>query len=375
MKIVKIIILSATALLLSCNPMGGSESDKNQSLLHILLSTAPRALTPDAVLPGSSAVNVGGKVSGIGNGNTATILINGKDSLVLSESRNYQNFLIAHPKNTEYKLEVQETKGVNCTIQNATGTPDSDIKNADINCESKPGTVFVKVGGTVTGITGNITLSMTGEVTQTKTISTNGSYQFDTSLYDGKNFTVSISAQSNTAFCYLPNATASHNTQQTGTTTSTNTTDVNVTCVGRITLNEVCSNTCTGSPSSADFIELKNISGSSITISGSDWYSCDAGICGGTFNSATDVTNLVAVPAQTFNNNAYLTPTITYGLGNGDAAYLVYRANSKNYLVESYIFAAHVVPARKSPDGDFNGTTNSGTWVTGGTITYGTANP
>lgn len=195
---------------------------------------------------------------------------------------------------------------------------------------------------------------------------------------DNRNFSVSISSQSDTSFCYFPNANASNNAQQTGTTLTVDTTNVNITCVSRLTLNEVCSNTCAGtpgSPGSVDFIELKNISGSNVNISGTDWYTCDAGICGGTFNSATAEASLAGVAAQTINNNSYLTILTPYGLGNGDSAYLVYRIGGKSYLVESYVFPAHVTPARKSPDGNFSGATNSGTFVTGGTLTYGVVNP
>jgi hypothetical protein len=371
----KIIIL--VTLGIYCAPLFEKKKESMNNLFAILFF-AQRSAIPNASVPGSNAINIGGKVTGLANGSSVTLQLNGGERAVFTESKSFQNFFLNHRTNTEYKIEVKETVGVTCTVQNAIGTPSSDITNADLTCASGGGTVLTKIGGTVTGITGSITLDMTGDSIQSKTISTNGIYQFDTSILDGKNFTVTIGSQSNTSFCYFPNANASNNSQQTGIVAVVDTTNVNITCVPRITLNEICSNTCTGSPGSPggiDFIELKNISGANINISGTDWYSCDAGICGGSFNASTPEANLISVPAQTFNNNAYLTPTITYGLGNGDTVFLVYRTGGKNYLVETYVFAAHVIPARKSPDGNFSGATNSGNWLTGGTLTYGIVNP
>ncbi len=382
----KIIILAI--LVGQCTPMFEKKKGNLNNLFAILFF-AQRSSIPNASVPGSNAVNIGGKVTGLANGSSVTLQLNGGETTVLTESKSFQNFFLNHRKNTEYKIEVKETVGVTCTVRNAIGTPNSDITNADLTCSLPIVTVVPPigtgtgttstfgVGGTVSGITGSVTLDMTGETTQSKTISANGSYQFDTSLLNGKNFTVTIGSHSNTSFCYLPNANASNNTQQTETVATVDTTNINITCVPRITLNEVCSNACTGAPSSADFIELKNISGTNINISGTDWYSCDAGalLCGSSFNATVTEANLVSVPAQTFNNNALITPTITYGLGNGDTVYLVYRAGGKSYLVESYAFTVHVTPARKSPDGNFTGATNSGVWVTGGAHSYGTTNP
>ncbi len=366
-----------------CSQIFEQKKEIPKNLFGIFLFGS-RLSVPNANISGTNLVNLGGKVTGIPNGSSVTLQLNGGSTIILKENKNLQNFFLNHRTNTEYKIEIKEATGLTCSILNSTGTPTMDIKNADLTCAAAAGTIFTKIGGTVSGITGSIILNMTGDSTQSKTLTANGAYQFDTTVLDGRNYSVSISSHSDTSFCFFPNANATNNSSQTGTTTDVDTTTVNINCVPRITLNELCSNNCMGTPSSpgnADFIELKNISGVNINISGTDWYSCDAGICGSSFNSATDSATLVPIPAQTFNNNSYITPPIPppaptgYGLGNGDSVHLVYRVGGKSYLVESYIFAAHVIPARKSPDGNFSGANNSGIWLTGGILTYGVVNP
>ncbi|MCX7999568.1 MAG: hypothetical protein N3A69_11565, partial [Leptospiraceae bacterium] len=130
-----------------------------------------------------------------------------------------------------------------------------------------------------------------------------------------------------------------------------------------ITLNEVISNqNASCASNSADYVELKNISGVNINIGTNEWYLCDDA-CGGagTFNAAA--TPLFAIPSQTFNNNTYIQYTqnapgsFTFGLGSADAINLIYQSGGKNYLVEKHSWTSHVIPARKSPDGAYNGST------------------
>jgi hypothetical protein len=368
-----LIILVLFGVLETCNVDTSNMNNKKQDSIYISMLGMSKQ-TPNASLPGSNSINIGGKITGLGSGKTVTLELNGNKTTLLTEDKLFQVYFTNHPKSTNYELTVKETTGdILCSIQNSIGIAETDITNADVTCTlanpPPPPAIFYTVGGTVTGLTGSITLSMSGSVSQTKTISTNGSYTFDTSLPENGNYTVSISVHSNTSFCYFPNANANHNAAQTGIATS-NVTNVDVSCVGRITLNEIISNqNASCASNSADYIELKNISGSNIVISTNTWYLCDDA-CGNTaFNSA--VTPLFAIPSQTFNNNAYLTYTqndsgsFTFGLGSGDAVNLIYSSGGKNYLVERYNWSSHVVPARKSPDGDFSGTTNSGNWLVG----------
>ena len=361
-----LIILVLFGVLETCNVDTSNMNNKKQDSIYISMLGISKQ-TPNASLPGSNSINIGGKITGLGSGKTVTLELNGNKTTLLTEDKLFQVYFTNHPKSTNYELTVKETTGdILCSIQNSIGIAETDITNADVTCSAQPP---YTVGGTVTGLTGSITLSMSGSVSQTKTISTNGSYTFDTSLPENGNYTVSISVHSNTSFCYFPNANANHNAAQTGTATS-NVTNVDVSCVGRITLNEIISNQNANCASgSADYIELKNISGSNIVISTNTWYLCDDA-CGLTaFNSAA--TPLFAIPSQTFNNNQYLTYTqndpgsFTFGLGSNDAVNLIYSSGGKNYLVERYKWSTHVVPARKFPDGDFSGITNSGNWSVG----------
>lgn len=248
----------------------------------------------------------------------------------------------------------------------------------------------VTVGGTVSGLSGNLTFTMAGGSSQTKTVSANGSYAFDTQVATGSSITITIANSDANKFCYLENATNQKRDEQ-AISVSASVSNVNATCVNRLILNEVRSNACSGGTDPGqDFVEVVNKSGANITVSGSDWYLCDGNGttgCGSTWNGiTTEPSELYPIPAGTINNNSYgvycntggtgcTATTMPFGIGNGDSIYLIYKNGGKHYLVESYIFTSHVTPGRKSPDGDFNITTKTGTWVTGGNCTPGTANP
>lgn len=333
------------------------EVDKSrESLYNLLLPSASRASTPIASLPGSDKVNISGKVTGLGSGKWVKIKVNDTET-TLTEDQKIYYFLLGHPKGSEYKLEAVETSQyLSCTITNSTGTPIEDVNNADVNCafNPPPNTLTYTVGGTVIGLTGTITLSMTGSISQTKTISVNGSYVFDTSLLETQTYNVTISTHSTTSFCFLVNANSNQNMNQTGTMGTSNVTNVNIQCVGRITLNEAISNqNASCASNSPDYIEIKNISGSSVSDSG--WYHCDQGICGTTFNASS--MGLVAFAFSSLASGAYHAVNTSYGLGSSDGVYLVYESGGKKYLVEQHSWTSHVIPARKSPDGAYNGST------------------
>ena len=358
-----------------CNCLPEVKKDV-QSIFNILLPSASRNSTPTATLPGSDKVNIAGSVSGVGNGKWVKITL-GDLNTTLTENTSFQYFFLSYPKGQEYNIQVAETSEyLSCTIANETGIANEDVNNVNVVCSHNPPLTSYTVGGTVTGLTGSITLSMTGSVPQTKTISANGSYVFDSTLLETYNYNVTISEHSNTSFCFLVNANANHNMNQTGTVGTSNVTNVNIECVGRLTLNEALSKTggsCTGS----DFIEIKNISGASVSSTG--WYHCDEGICSTTFNSNS--TGMVAFSFGTLANGAYHAVDTSYGLGSNDKVYLVYQSGGKNYLVEQHSWTSHVIPARKYPDGSYDGsipvTSSQPSWTAGPntSCTKGNANP
>lgn len=359
----------------------------NPNEVNLLFQIINKRNNPIAQLPGSNKINIGGKISGIG-ANQWVKIKEGNSTITLTENKNLFYYILNFPKGQEYLIEVVESSPfLDCTISNASGIAETDITNADVNCVFNPPPTPYTVGGTVTGLSGSITLNMTGNVPQTKVISSNGVYTFSSTLLQGHNYDISITVHSSTSFCFLPNANANHNFNQTGTVGTSNVNDVNILCVGRITLNEAISNQNTNCASnSADYVELKNISGANITINTNEWYLCDDP-CGGASAFLSTATPLFAIPPQTFNSNSYLVFTqndpgsFTFGLGSNDAINLIYQYGGKNYLVEKYAWSSHIVPARKSPDGSFNGTihptVNQPSWVVGPntSCTKGTTNP
>ena len=235
------------------------------------------------------------------------------------------------------------------------------------------------IGGTVSNLSGTIHITLTaGSITENKTINSNGTYTFTNTI--SGNYTVTISTHSPQSFCYFPNANAQNNAAQTGNATS-NVTNVDINCVGRFTLNEICTVGTNCASTGKDYIELKNISGQTLTLQAGQWYICDIGICGNSFNAANpgNIEDFVYSGTYNFTANSYWVLSedsnsgkFTFGLSKSDpdGVYLIYKANNKYYLVESYKYTTGISHAKKlsgGNDGFFNGvefTDNNGGWVT-----------
>jgi len=98
----------------------------------------------------------------------------------------------------------------------------------DRTATSNPLTVTVDptISGTLSGLSGSVTLKLEGTnptSTQTRTLTTNGSFTFVMPLQSGSNWTVSVSAQPAGQTCSVTNGSGSN--------TRANVTNVNVTCI------------------------------------------------------------------------------------------------------------------------------------------------
>src|SRR5262249_19605383 len=118
---------------------------------------------------------------------------------------------------SSYQVTLESAPiGQTCLLSNASGVAGaSDVTNVAISCTNRP---QYTVGGTISGLTGSLGLSLNG---QTFTFSANGSYTFPQTVYGTDAYDVNVTQQPTGQTCLLQN--------KSGIATA-NVTNINVTC-------------------------------------------------------------------------------------------------------------------------------------------------
>lgn len=129
---------------------------------------------------------IGGNVSGL-QGSVVLALQNG-ELLTLTDALTY-SFDSAFPDATAFEVSVQtQPLHQTCTLAHATGTiAAADITNVDLACVENP---RYRIQGMATGIAGNTQLSLNAQ--ETLTISTSGNFAFETTLFEGAEFSLNL---------------------------------------------------------------------------------------------------------------------------------------------------------------------------------------
>ena len=172
--------------------------------------------------PPTTQYSIGGSVSGL-SGTGLVLQDNGADNLTVSQNGSF-TFVTKVNSGSAYDVTVMtQPSGQTCAVANASGTASATVTNVAVTCT----TANVTIGGTVSGLTG------TGLVLQDNggdnlAISKNGSFAFATALASGKAYAVTVATQpsSPSQTCAVTNGT--------GTTASSNVTNVTVTCAGSV---------------------------------------------------------------------------------------------------------------------------------------------
>ena len=174
----------------------------------------------------ATTYTIGGTVSGL----TASMTLqdtgsNGTQTVTVASGATTFTFPTAVPSGSTYSVIVSsQPTGENCTVANGSGTATANVTNIAVTC-----TVAYTIGGTITGLTGTMTLldTSTGG-NQTVTANSGATtFTFPTAVPTGTGYAVTVQTQPSGQTCTVANGT--------GTVGSANVTNIAVTCAGTAT--------------------------------------------------------------------------------------------------------------------------------------------
>lgn len=158
---------------------------------------------------------VGGTISGLAG--TVILQNNGGNNLTVSSNGSF-TFTTALNTGSTYRIEVlTQPAGQTCTVSNGSSTLTANVNNVTILCVMASYTL----GGTITGLTGNLVLQNNGSDDLLRLI--NGGFAFATLIPNGSSYNVTILTQPAGQVCTLSNAT--------GTVAGAAVTNIGITCV------------------------------------------------------------------------------------------------------------------------------------------------
>ena len=296
------------------------------------------------------AFTVGGTLSGLTG--TVTLRNNGGNDLIRSANGTF-TFSTALATGSAYSVTVSsQPTGQTCTVSNGSGTiASANVANVAVSCVTNPPVDFT-VGGTVSGLTGSVTLRNNGGNDLIR--NANGSFTFAALLTTGSAYSVTVFSQPAGQTCTVANGS--------GTIASANINNVAVSCVtntlptfmvggaisgltGVVTLrnnggNDLVSNT---NGSFTFSTSLTTGSAYSVTVSiQPTGQTCTVGNGSGTIGSA----NITNVAVNCVTNS---TPTFTVGgTVSGLTGSVTLRNNGGNDLIRnangSFTFATALAP-------------------------------
>jgi len=171
--------------------------------------------------PPPTQYTIGGTVTGLSG--TVVLQDNGGDNLSVTQNGSF-TFATKVNSGAAYAVTVlTQPAGQTCTVASGSGTASANVTNVAVSCASSSS--GVTIGGTVTGLTGTglVLLDNGGD---SLPVAQNGTFTFATALAAGTAYAVTVGTQpgSPTQSCTVTNGT--------GTTASTNITNVAVNCAG-----------------------------------------------------------------------------------------------------------------------------------------------
>ena len=243
-------------------------------------------VTNVAVVCATNTYSAGGTVSGLAG--TVVLQNNGSDSLVIAGNGAF-SFTTPVAQGGTYSVTVQtQPASQTCTVANGAGTMGgANVTNIAVTCSTNAYTA----GGTVSGLSGTVTLQNNG--TNNTPLSSNGSFTFSTPIAEGSTYNVTVQTQPLEQTCTVNNGS--------GTMGSSNVTNVSVNCV---------TNSTTLTANSTGTIPVNGSSGSiTVTNTGTTYtaYNVSASLPGGWSGVTQDSSNCAALAP----NGATCTLTFT----------------------------------------------------------------
>ncbi|TGL95110.1 hypothetical protein EHQ76_17130 [Leptospira barantonii] len=216
-------------------------------------------ITGIGVTCSTSAFSVGGSISTL-IGSNLVLKNNGADPITISSNGTF-TFSTSISSGSAYAVTIQQnptSPAQLCTLSNDTGTiSSSNVSNVGISC----GSALYLVGGTISGLTGNLTLKNNGS--DTTTISSNGAFTMTTPIADSSSYNVTITGQPTGQTCYIA--------QPSGTIATADVNTILINCVNGTTFGTLVSgNSVVSTLPVAPYVE------NPATGSG-DWFSGDPG--------------------------------------------------------------------------------------------------
>lgn len=177
-------------------------------------------VTNVAVVCSTNTFNVGGSVSGLAG--SMVLQDNNGDNLTVAASGAF-TFATKVANGSAYSVTVlSHPAGQSCSVASGTGTIAlANVNNVTVTCATNTYTI----GGTVTGLNGSMVLQDNGG--DNKTVSTNGSFTFPTTVASGSAYNATVLTQPSGQTCAV--------TGGSGTATA-NVTSVVVNCTNTTTL-------------------------------------------------------------------------------------------------------------------------------------------
>lgn len=152
-------------------------------------------------LAGCTGGEVGGTVSGLGEGLSVTLLNNGADPLTVTRNGSFV-FNDTVEANATYAVTVgTQPVGQSCSVSNGSGTIDEDgtsVENVLVSC------AFAAVlRGSVSGLLAGTALTLSNGSDQL-TVGANGPFAFTQTLADGTAYDLRVSVQPAVGTCVVP---------------------------------------------------------------------------------------------------------------------------------------------------------------------------
>ncbi len=146
----------------------------------------------------TGTLSIGGTVTGLAKTGSGIVLQNnGGDNLTVKANGNF-TFPTLVPAGGAYKVTIlTQPSGPNqvCTVTNGTGTANANVTNVQVVCPA----IFHTIGGTVVGLVGtNSGMVLQNNLGDNLTISSNGTFTFNTPIADGSTYDVSVLVGPNT---------------------------------------------------------------------------------------------------------------------------------------------------------------------------------
>jgi hypothetical protein len=195
----------------SCTVTNGSGTVGSSNVTNIAVACS--AVTP-------ASYTIGGTVSGLSLGGSVE-LENSTDGDDLTVNANGTfTFKVSQASGQTYAVTIAvQPSGETCAITNGSGTiATADITNITVACAA---VASYSIGGTVTGLSGSLTLQDNGA--NNLTLTANGAFTFTTAIAAGASYAVSVLTQPSGQTCTVSNGS--------GTVGSSNVTNVGVACV------------------------------------------------------------------------------------------------------------------------------------------------